>query len=65
MILLCDVGQSQFNVEATLSNQRRINDDMNNVRQCQNNVVIFNVEFHNVWQCQNNVVNMTFSKRTN
>ena len=65
MILLCDVGQRQFNVEATLSNQRRISVDMNNVRQCQNNVVIFNVEFHNVWQCQNNVVNMTFSKRTN
>ena len=34
-----------------------------NVRQRQNNVVIFNVDFHNVGQRRNNVANMTIWKK--
>ena len=44
------------------SNQH-FNVDINNVRQCENNAVIFNVKFHNVDQRRNNVVNMTIFKK--
>ena len=36
---------------------------MNNVRQRQNNVVIFNVEFYNVRKRRDNVVKITVSKK--
>ena len=36
---------------------------MDNVRQCQNSVIIFNLEFHNVGQHRNNVVKMMISKK--
>ena len=39
------------------------NVDMNNFRQCQNNVVVFNVEFYKVGKRRNNVVKMTASKK--
>ena len=38
------------------------NVDLNNVRQCQKNV-IFNVNFYNVGQRRNSVVNMTNVKK--
>ena len=37
--------------------------DINNIRQCRNNVVILNVEFHNVDQRRNNVLYMTIFKK--
>ena len=63
-----DVAQRQINVETTLCTSTLKfttlnNVDLNNVRQCWNNVVIFNVDFHNVGQRRNNVGNMTISKK--